>query len=151
MAQTYTLDNAITKFFAQFQGIDRQQCDELALSLVGPPLHPCQIQGAFSYTLYGGRGQAQVVQFRSEHLDMEVVDLARSIFGGLVATCVHHGHVGSPSRLGVYVMENLPGVTYIEARMAFRSLTELSEEMRLWQRNVVADLARHATIASNLA
>ncbi|KAF2753266.1 hypothetical protein EJ05DRAFT_514765 [Pseudovirgaria hyperparasitica] len=142
MAQIYSLDNAIAKFFHELRGVNRQQCEELALSLVGPPLQPCRIQGAFSYTIRAGPGLAKIIQFRSEYLDMHVLECARLTFGTLVAACVHHGHIGNPSRLGVYVMDNLPGVTYIEARMAFPSLNGMSKEMCIWQNNVVVDLAR---------
>lgn len=33
---------------------------------------------------------------------MEALELAHTIFGRLVAKCVHHGYVGNPSRLGIY-------------------------------------------------
>lgn len=142
MSQIYSLDKTVTNFFLQLQDVTRQQCDELALSLIGPPIRPCPIQGAFSYTLFAGLDGTKIVQFRSEHLDMEILALAHSIFGRFVTKCVHHGYLGHSSRLGVYVMDRIQGVTYIEARTGFDSLVDISEDMRLWQNNVVIDFAR---------
>ncbi len=115
MSWIYSLDSAIVEFFLPLQGVTRRQCDDLAPSLVGPPASPCQIQGAFSYTVCAGPEQTKIVQFRSEYLDMETLEFAHSIFGRLVAKYVQHGYVGNLSRLGVYVMDKIQSVTYIEA------------------------------------
>jgi hypothetical protein len=52
--------------------------------------------------VYAGPGQTKIVQFCSEDLDMDALELAHTIFGRLVAKCVHHGYVGNPPRLGIY-------------------------------------------------
>jgi len=71
---------------------------------------------------------------------MEVLELAQAIFGCLVPKCVQKGYIGNPSRLAIYVMERIQGITYIEARMKYSSLADGSKQ--LWQKNVVVDFAR---------
>jgi hypothetical protein len=47
----YTLDSAINSFFETQTTVTWQQCDELAVSLVGEPVNPVPVQGEFSYTV----------------------------------------------------------------------------------------------------
>jgi hypothetical protein len=100
-------------------GVTRQQCDDLAISLVGAPLKPSPIQGAFSYTIIAGASQSKVIQFRTQisDLDMDTLNLARAIHGEVVPAFTHHGKIGShPSALSVYIMDRCSGVAYIKAR-----------------------------------
>jgi hypothetical protein len=92
MPQLYTLDGSIAEFFQPPQGVARQMCDTQPTNLVGPPIWPCPIQGAFSYAVYAGPDQAKVVQFRSDYLDQDTAQLAQSIFGNFVVETIRHGH-----------------------------------------------------------
>jgi hypothetical protein len=65
MHPIYSLDNTINSFFESQSTVKRRQCDELAVSLVGEPVNPAPIQGAFSYTVIAGAKQARIVQFRA--------------------------------------------------------------------------------------
>ena len=44
MHPIYSLDNAINSFFESQSTVTRQQCDELAASLVGEPVNPAPIR-----------------------------------------------------------------------------------------------------------
>lgn len=114
----YSLDDTINSFFESELTVTRQQCDELAVSLVGEPVNPAPIQGAFSYTVIAGTHQSKVVQFRAQTpiLDMETVNLARAIYGQFVPACTYQGTIGQSSPLSVYVIEKCPGSAYIQAR-----------------------------------
>lgn len=74
---------------------------------------------------------------------METLQLVHSTFGRFVSECDYHGQIGNPSRLQVYVITRIPGTTYIEARMQFNSLANMSEEMKQWQMKLVADFAEY--------
>ena len=65
MHPIYSLDNTINSFFESQSIVTRRQCDELAVSLVGEPVSPAPIQGAFSYTVIAGAKQSRIVQFRA--------------------------------------------------------------------------------------
>lgn len=144
MYPTYNLDNTINSFFESQSNATRRQCDELAVSLVGEPVNPTPIQGAFSYTVMAGAKQSEIVQFRAQSsvLDMESLNLARAIYGQLVAACTYHGSIGQTLPLSVYVIERLPGITYIEARLIYGLSTEPSSEAASRQSNTVMSLAR---------
>lgn len=66
MPTIYSLDDTIKEFFESNSAVTRQQCDELAITLVGEPINPSPIQGAFSYTVIVGAKQSKVVQFRTQ-------------------------------------------------------------------------------------
>jgi hypothetical protein len=141
----YSADKVINMFFKSQTTVSRQECDELALSLVGGPVNPVPIQGAFSYTVIAGSNQSKIVQFRAQSsvLDMEVLNLARAIHGQFVATCTYHGVIGcQPSPVSVYVMERLPGTTYIHARCIHGLSAAPSSEVVSRQSNTVVDFAR---------
>lgn len=95
------------------------ECNERAASLLGAPVTPVPIQGAFSYTVVGG-SPTRLVQFRTPESDLEVnlLHLARSIHGGVVARTICTDSVGRSPPLSVYVIEKLPGVTYMEYCLA---------------------------------
>ena len=146
MYPVYSLDNAINSFFKSQPSVTRRQCDELAVSLVGEPVNPTAIQGAFSYTVIAGVEQSKIVQFRSQDsvLDMETLKLARAIHGQVVAACTYHGNIGqSSSPLSVYVIEKLPGTTYIQARCINGLSAEPSLETASRQPNTVIGFARY--------
>lgn len=153
MHPIYSLDNTINSFFESQSTVTRRQCDELAVSLIGEPVNPAPIQGAFSYTVIAGAKQSKIVQFRAQSsiLDMETLNLARAIHGQFVATCTYHGNLGQSSPLSVYVIEKLPGTTYIQARCINDSLSaELSLEAVSRQSNTVVGFARYCTLSRAL-
>jgi hypothetical protein len=148
MHTIYSLDDTIKSFFETQPGVTRQQCDNLAISLVGGPVSPTPIQGAFSYTVIAGVQQAKIVQFRAQSsvLDMKTLSLARAIHGEIVVACAYHGDIGQPSPLSVYEMDRLPGTTYIEARCINGHSTEPSPETSLQHSNTVEDFARYVEL-----
>ena len=87
-----------------------------------PVRAPCPMRGSrfphAGYTVIAGAKQSKIVQFRAQSsiLDMETLNLARAIHGQFVATRTYHGNIGQSSPLSVYVIEKLPGTTYIQAR-----------------------------------
>ncbi|KAK1829261.1 hypothetical protein QBC39DRAFT_392664 [Podospora conica] len=141
MAVPYSIDSAISSFFASSTTATRRQCDALASSLAGGPVSPVQIQGAFSYTLTAGTNNIKVFQFRVQEssLDMETLSLARATHPPFVAGCKYHGTIGQPRPLHVYEMDNLPGTPYIIARDI--SAAQPPDAVRR-QRETVKDLAR---------
>lgn len=145
MHPVYSLDNTINSFFESQSSVNRQQCDELAVSLVGEPISPAPIQGAFSYTVIAGANESKIVQFRTQSsvLDMETLNLARAIHGNVVTACTFQGNVGHPSPLSVYVMDKCPGATYVQVRCI---CAEPSFDMALRQSNTVVGLAREVNL-----
>ncbi|KAL3587855.1 hypothetical protein FPOAC2_13754 [Fusarium poae] len=117
----YSLRDTISDFFASHAPVTQQQCDELAVSLVGGPVNPVPIQGSFSYTVTAGSQQSKIVQFRDANsdLDMQILELARQIHGQLVAAYTFHGQVGQASPLSIYAMEKLPGTPYVSAQSRY--------------------------------
>uniref|UniRef100_A0A8H7NQ01 Uncharacterized protein n=1 Tax=Bionectria ochroleuca TaxID=29856 RepID=A0A8H7NQ01_BIOOC len=55
----YSLGDTISDFFASRAPVTQQQCDDLAVSLVGGPVNPVPIQGSSSYTVTAGSQQIQ--------------------------------------------------------------------------------------------
>jgi hypothetical protein len=150
MHPIYSLDKTINSFFESQSTATRRQCDKLAISLVGEPINPAPIQGAFSYTVIAGPKQSKIVQFRAQSsvLDMEILNLARAIHGQLVAACTFHGNFGQLSPLSVYVVEKLPGTTYIEARCINGLSAEPSLEAASRQSNTVVGFARYVDLCT---
>lgn len=108
---------------------------EPLLSFTGESTEPVRIQGAFSYTVAGGN---LLVQFRVSEslLDTERMNLARNIYGGVVPTCVCKGVIGlPPSSLTIYVMDRVPGITYIEVPLTTLRCTPC-------QKRIVSEFAR---------
>jgi hypothetical protein len=81
---------------------------------------------------------------------METLTLARAIHGQFVAGCTYHGNIGQSSPLSVYVIENLPGTTYIQARCINGVSAEPSLEAVLRQSNTVVDFARYVKLCTTL-
>lgn len=150
MYSIYSLDNTINSFFGSQSTVTRRQCVELAVSLVGEPANPAPIQGAFSYTVLAGVKQSKIVQFRAQSpaLDMETLILARAILGLFVAACTYHGSIGQSSPLSVYVIEKLPGTTYIQARCINGLSVEPPVEAALRQSNTVEGFARYVELCT---
>lgn len=92
----YSLQDTINEFFASHASVTQQQCDDLAVSLVGGPVNPVPIQGSFSYTVTAGAQQSKIGQFRDANsdLDTDVLNLARQVYGQVVAAYTSHGEVG---------------------------------------------------------
>lgn len=134
----YSLNNSISTFLSTHSSTTRSECDSLAQSLLhSPTISPIPIQGSFSYTVVASH--SQLAQFRSptSPLDVEVLRRAREIYGGdVVAKTEFWGNFGG---LGVYLIEKLQGVTYLEWLMKSglgRSL-ELDGERYERQRGLV--------------
>lgn len=121
--EAYSLEKSIEKFFDGQVSPTRQQCDDLAFSLTQGPVHPIPIQGSYSYTVVSGDDNASqsIIQFRAAEspLDIELLALAKEIYGGFVPSTQYHGDIGSgptaPAK--VYIMEKTTGVTYLESNL----------------------------------
>ncbi|PQE13456.1 kinase-like domain protein [Rutstroemia sp. NJR-2017a WRK4] len=140
MESIHNVDHVIERFFTCYTTVTRTDCDELATYLVGGRVTPVAIQGGVSYTLVGGSKEDKIVQFRPEssRLDMENMRLARSIHGDWVADCELCGAIGSgSSRLHVYVIQRLHGVTYFENE----DFKDGSSDVLLRRSNTIRDLA----------
>ena len=157
--EIYSLDNEIRSFFNGNLSTSRKECDDLARSLLGgEPVVPFPIQGHFSYTVCspqavteGGNGSshpvenAKIVQFRLNRskIDIYVAQLAKAIHGDITAETDYYGEIGRGGEacLCVYVIEKLPGITYIEME---NFSVEMSAEIATKQLRLVEDLARYS-------
>ena len=137
----YSLKDTINDFFASHPPVTQQQCDKLAVSLVGGPVNPVPIQGSFSYTVIAGAQQSKIVQFRDANsdLDTEILDLARQVHGQVVAAYTFHGQIGQSSPLSIYLMEKLPGTPYVSAQSRYckPAGTSLQKELQQHSKTVV--------------
>ncbi|KAL4948880.1 hypothetical protein BDW69DRAFT_175635 [Aspergillus filifer] len=129
----YSLEDTIDQFFSGCT-VTREECDRAAVEITGEVVEPVRLQGAFSYTVAAGE---RLVQFRSSEslLDIERLSLARKIYGNVVPACVKRDVMAVSPSLTIYVMDKIPGITYIEA-----PLTTLS--CNSWQEQTVSDFAR---------
>ncbi|KAL1855034.1 hypothetical protein Plec18170_004448 [Paecilomyces lecythidis] len=129
----YSLQDTINEFFSG-RTVTQKECDQIAAEVTGEAVKPVQLQGAFSYTV-AARGL--IVQFRVPEslLDTEKMDLARKIYGNIVPSCGNKGVIGPPPSLTIYVMEKVPGITYIEVPSATLHCPS-------WQEKTVLDFAR---------
>jgi len=62
MIPVYSVDSAISNFFASYTKATQQECNEQDTILIGTQVVPIVVQGAFSYTVVGG-SPARLVQF----------------------------------------------------------------------------------------
>ena len=140
----YSVGSAISNFFASHTTATQQECNERAISVIGAQVTPVPIQGVFSYTVVGG-SPARLVQFRTpdSDLNMDFLHLARSIHGSVVASSTYHGCIGHSQPLSVYVIEKLPGVTYMESCIMNGANAKPSPEMFQRRRNTIMDFARY--------
>lgn len=114
----YSLDETINGFFSSHSPVTRQECDDLAATLVGEPVKPLPscIQGSFSHTVAAETTQSsRIVQFRdaSSALNMQITSIARQGRGELVPVCIFHGDIGQVSRIFIYSMNKLPGIIHL--------------------------------------
>lgn len=157
--EIYSLGSEIRSFFNGNLSTSREECDDLARSLLGgEPVVPFPIQGQCSYTVCSpqavtevppdGSGHsvenAKIVQFRLNRskIDIYVAQLAKAIHGDITAETDYYGENGRGGEacLCVYVIEKLPGITYIEME---NFSVEMSVEMATKQLRLVEDLARY--------
>jgi hypothetical protein len=129
----YSLEDTINQFFSG-RAVTRDECDQTATELANEAVKPVPLQGAFSYTVATGK---LLVQFRDPQslLDTRTIDLAREIYGNIVPACVNRGVIGPSPSLTIYVMDKVPGITYIEAPSAALHCPS-------WQEQTVSDFAR---------
>lgn len=146
MLQIYSLDDSIAEFFSPFKEVTRQMCDETAARIVGWPINPCPIQGYFSYIVYAGPEQSKVVQFRSEEVKDETLQLAKSIYGPFVPSTVRHASLGINEKIYVWEADRIPGITYIEANLREFSHLKSSLTQEAWRRNLIMDYARSEAV-----
>lgn len=142
MAVTYSLDDSIATFLSRHTDTTRAECDALARSILqSSQVSPVAFQGSFSYTV---ADHVRVVQFRQTDspLDLEVLDRAHTLHGSLVAKTSFHGRLGRDRPLLVYVIEKLPGVTYLEYQLGGALRENLSEQQYRTQQTLVEDFAR---------
>ena len=87
MHSNYSFDTTINGFIESQSIVARRQCNELAVSLVGEPVNPAPIQGAFSCTVIAGVKQSKIVQSRAQSQSWiwGPGTLARAIHGQFVA------------------------------------------------------------------
>ncbi|KAF5240549.1 hypothetical protein FANTH_9520 [Fusarium anthophilum] len=139
--EAYSIESCIQHFFDTLTTVTRAECDIKAASLVGGPVIPVPIQGVWSYTVTGGLGHKDIVQFRAEKstLDMTNVKIAELVHPKDVPRCKYYGQIGSQQPLSIYVMEKRDGVCYIQTRAIS---WEDKAEFKLRQFRTVGDLAR---------
>lgn len=97
--------------------VTREECDRTAAESAGEAVQPVRLQRTFSCTVAAGD---LLVQFRVPEslLDTERLGLARKIYGNVVPAGVNRGVMGLSPSLAVYVIDKVPGITYIEAPLA---------------------------------
>lgn len=150
MPTTYSLNNSIATFLSSQTDTTREECDLLARSLLSDTISPVPIQGSFSYTV---ADHSRLAQFRTpgSPLDVEVLRRARSIHGSLVADTTFHGQIGQERPLLVYIIEKLPGITYMEYQLQSGIRQSLGEQQYERQRTLVEDFARYVRIRKSSA
>jgi hypothetical protein len=143
----YSLDSEIESFFEKTSA-KRATCDAKAKELAGGNVVPVQVQGACSYTVYGGPDQVCVVQFRLASLALkpEVAALATEIYGSLAPNISFEGKVGDSGEHGreplyVYLMSRMRGITHLDFILE-HGFPENSLENRLWRKNLMGDVAQ---------
>lgn len=142
MAKTvYSLDDSIATFLSTQTDATREECDTLANSLLSSEASPVSMQGCYSYTI---ADHTRLLQFRSldSTLDIEVLRRARSIHGPLIPTTTYYGQIGKGRPLLVYIIERLPGITYMEYHIGNDLRQSLDEEQYQKQRILIEDFAR---------
>lgn len=137
----YSLDDSIATFLSSQTDATQEECDTHARSLLSAEASPVPIQGCYSYTI---ADHSRLVQFRSldSSLDMEILLRARSIHGHLVPVTTYHGQIGKERPLLVYIIERLPGITYMEYHIGNDLRQSLDEEQYQKQRILIEDFAR---------
>lgn len=129
----------ISRFFERHSPTTSDDCDRLAVNILGCPVTPTPVQGATSYTVSAiDADQApKVVQFRSKKLDVELIELARQSYGDFVPKCKPYSKM--PGDVYVYVWDLVPGTAFCRVRRQFFAL-DIEMEQHLYQ--IVGDFAR---------
>lgn len=132
----YAVDEEITAFFTKSTAT-KDECEAKCRELTNSDkLEAVPIQGACSYTLYGGDDLEYVLQCRlkSLELNMDISKLARQVHAGMVPEVSFHGQLGDEQQqdgrepLLVYRMTRMEGMTMLDfvlARGAPQSSPEL--------------------------
>ncbi|OQD74166.1 hypothetical protein PENDEC_c012G03212 [Penicillium decumbens] len=131
----HNLENEINEFFSN-TNVNRQQCDELAISRAGGVATPVESQGTCSYTITAGPNNAKLFQFRVQDsfIDMGNLSIAKAVHPEFVARCEYLGTIGDSHPLHIYEMDNLPGTIYMLAGIPPDDMSR--------RHNIVKDLAR---------
>ncbi|PYI01929.1 hypothetical protein BO78DRAFT_378106, partial [Aspergillus sclerotiicarbonarius CBS 121057] len=150
MATEYSVDQEIDNFFAQTTA-DRTACDDFAQARLGGHVNPVPIQGTCSYTVYVGRNNEYVAQFRlaSSKLDLYMTNLARTIYRNSAPNITYNEQIGESTTteakqpLHVYIMTRIQGISYLEFILKHSGqFSENSTEFSFWRRNYVIDIAK---------
>lgn len=142
MTAMSSLDNSIAKFLSTQSDTTREECDRVAHLILSANASPVSMQGCFSYTI---ADHSRLVQFRNPDfpLDIEVLRQARSIHGPLVPATTYHGQIGKGRPLLVYIIEKLPGITYMEYDVRSGLDQSLDEHQFKRQQTLVEKFARY--------
>ena len=129
----------ISNFFKRHVLITNDNCNRVAATILGCPISPTSVQGGGSYTVAAVESHQalEVVQFRSEPLDMGLIELARQSYGDFVPKCKHHRMMSED--LCVYVWDLVSGPAFCRVRRQFFS-RDTEMEKRLYR--TVTDFAR---------
>ncbi|KAF5027338.1 hypothetical protein F66182_539 [Fusarium sp. NRRL 66182] len=122
------------------------ECDRLAVSILGCPVKPTPVQGASSYTVSAiDTDQApKVVQFRSKKLDVDLIELARQSYGDFVPKSKFYTTMSGD--VYVYVWDLVPGTAFCRVRRQLFA-PDIAMEQHLYQ--IVCDFARFFASAWN--
>ncbi|RAL06174.1 uncharacterized protein BO80DRAFT_420477 [Aspergillus ibericus CBS 121593] len=145
---THPFQNEIDTFFTPTTA-SISDCHRIAETHLGSAIIPVDTQGTCSYTVRAENNDAYIVQFRlaSSQLDVQKMDLARTIYKDLVPSITHKGQIGNTTEtkqpLHIYLMTRIKGISYLEFILEHTSqLSENSPEFFAWRRNYVVDIAR---------
>ena len=92
--------------------------------------------------MYAGPQQSKVVQFRSEQLEEETFQLAKSIYGPFVPSAIRHTSLGKDEKIYVWEIDRISGITYVETHTRKFSHMKSTFAQEAWRRNLVTDFAR---------
>lgn len=145
----YDVEKEILAFFEKTI-TTRSACDNYASELLGGNVTPVDVQGVCSYTVYAGPNAETVVQYRlkSLALKMDIMDLAKAIYGNLVPQISFKGQIGEDHEikepLYIYVMDRMLGISYLDFILAHNGdIPEDSIQFSHWRQSLVADNARY--------
>ncbi|PWY70639.1 hypothetical protein BO83DRAFT_399780 [Aspergillus eucalypticola CBS 122712] len=144
----YSVDQEIADFFERTTAT-RSDCDAFAREHLGGEFVPVAVQGVCGYTVYAGPKDEFVAQFRLKFscIDMETVNLARTIYGGFAPKAVFKGQTGEDvlgkEALYIYVMDRIQGISYSNIILAHNNqFLETSVDFPSWRKNLVLDVTK---------
>ena len=117
---------------------------------------PMTVQGNCSYSVYAGPEFVFVVQFRlkSLMLKLDIMTLAREIYGDLALNGSFHGQLGgeddSKEPLFVYVINRIPSISYLDFNLA-NGFPKNSDKNFIWRKTLMVDVARYASPSLRLS